>query len=64
MSSEIDVGKELIAIKKLLVLALVDSGMNHNKIAGALGIDRTGVGRLFPKGTFAAAKKGKGNGNG
>jgi hypothetical protein len=60
LSDNVDIGKELIAIKKLLVLALADSGMKHSKIAGALGIDRTGVGRLFPKGTLAGAK-GKGN---
>jgi hypothetical protein len=55
-SDHIDVGKELVAIKKLLILALADSGMKHVKIAGALGIDRTGVGRLFPKGTLAESK--------
>jgi DNA-binding transcriptional regulator LsrR (DeoR family) len=47
---------ELIAIKKLLVLALVNSGMTQNQIAAALGVDRTGVGRLFPKGTLASFK--------
>jgi hypothetical protein len=55
-SNHIDTGNELVAIKKLLILALADSGMKHSKIAGALGIDRTGVGRLFPKGTLAASK--------
>jgi hypothetical protein len=48
--------KELVAIKKLLVLALVGSGVTQNQIAAALGIDRTGVGRLFPKGTLATFK--------
>ena len=56
-SESIDIGKELVAIKRLLVLALADSGMKHSKIAGALGIDRTGVGRLFPKGTLSLPKK-------
>lgn len=60
-SDHIDIGKELVAIKKLLVLALADSGMKHSKIAGALGIDRTGIGRLFPKGTLAVAKSKGGN---
>lgn len=61
-SDHIDVGRELVAIKKLLVLALADSGMKHGKIAGALGIDRTGIGRMFPKGTLAVSKN-KGDGD-
>jgi hypothetical protein len=48
--------KELVAIKKLLVLALANSGMTQAQIAAALDLDRTGVGRMFPKGTFSAFK--------
>ncbi|PKQ07720.1 MAG: hypothetical protein CVT72_02280 [Alphaproteobacteria bacterium HGW-Alphaproteobacteria-11] len=51
-----DTVKELIAIKKLLVLALANSGMRHAQIAAALDIDRTGVGRMFPKGTLSNLK--------
>ena len=50
VSNQSDVLKELIAIKKLLVLALANSGLTQNQIAAALGVDRTGVGRrrLYP----------------
>lgn len=59
-SEQIDVGKELVAIKKLLVLALANSGMKQSQIAAALDIDRTGVGRMFPKGALTGLKA-KGN---
>jgi DNA-binding transcriptional regulator LsrR (DeoR family) len=49
--------KELTAIKKLLVLALANSGMTQGQIAAALDMDRTGVGRMFPKGTLSGSKK-------
>lgn len=48
--------KELTAIKKLLILALANSGMTQSQIAAALDVDRTNVSRMFPKGTFAALK--------
>jgi DNA-binding transcriptional regulator LsrR (DeoR family) len=59
VSSSSEVVKELTAIKKLLVLALANSGMTQSQIAAALEIDRTGVGRMFPKGTLTNLK-GKG----
>jgi predicted transcriptional regulator len=55
-SEQVDVVKELAAIKRLLVLALANSGMKQSQIAAALGIDRTGVSRMFPKGTFDGNK--------
>lgn len=55
-AEQIDIGKELVAIKKLLILALANSGMTQGQIASALSIDRTNVGRMFPKGTFAGLK--------
>ena len=55
-TEQVDVVKELIAIKKLLVLALANSGMAQGQIAAALDLDRTGVGRMFPKGTFNSLK--------
>jgi hypothetical protein len=54
-----DTVRELVAIKKLLVLALANSGMTQAQIAAALDIDRTGVGRMFPKGALALRKKGE-----
>lgn len=48
--------KELVAIKKLLVLALVNSGLTQAQIATALDIDRTSVGRMFPKGALSNLK--------
>lgn len=56
-AEQIDIGRELVAIKKLLILALASSGMKQAQIAAALGIDRTGVGRLFPKGTLSGFKE-------
>lgn len=55
-NDHVDVGEELVAIKKLLILALANAGMKQAQIAAALGIDRTGVGRMFPKGTFSDLK--------
>ncbi|ODS03408.1 hypothetical protein AUC71_00915 [Methyloceanibacter marginalis] len=51
--------KELIAIKKLLVLALLRSGLTQTQVAGALDIDRSVISRMFPKGTLTgiAAKE-------
>jgi predicted XRE-type DNA-binding protein len=43
---------ELIAIKKLLVLALLKSGLTQTQVAGALEIDRSQISRMFPKGTL------------
>lgn len=51
-----EVVRELVAIKKLLILALSDSGMKQSQIAAALGIDRTGIGRMFPKGALTGPR--------
>jgi len=48
--------KELAAIKKLLILGLINSGVKLDTIGSALGLDPTNVSRMFKKGTFA--KKG------
>ncbi len=48
--------KELVAIKKLLILALIRSGMTQSQVAAALDIDRINVGRMFPKGTLSELK--------
>jgi hypothetical protein len=57
LSEKTDAVRELVAIKKLLVLALANSGMTQGQIAAALDIDRTGVGRMFPKGALTAHKE-------
>lgn len=44
--------KELVAIKKLLVLALLKSGLTQTQVAGALEMDRSQISRMFPKGTL------------
>jgi predicted transcriptional regulator len=44
--------KELAAIRKLLVLSLLNSGLTQNQIAGALDIDRSAISRMFRKGTL------------
>jgi DNA-binding transcriptional regulator LsrR (DeoR family) len=49
-SAELD---ELSTIRKLLVLALLRSGMTQAELGGALGMHRTQVGRMFPKGALA-----------
>lgn len=49
--------KELIAIKRLLILALLNSGMTQSQVASAMDIDRSSVSRMFPKGALSGAKK-------
>ncbi len=51
-----DLLRELTAIKRLLILALANSGMTQSQIASALEVDRTNVSRMFPKGTFSSLK--------
>jgi len=55
-----DVVKELVAIKKLLILGLANAGMTQSQIAKALDIDRTSVSRMFAKGTFSGTKSKEG----
>jgi predicted transcriptional regulator len=49
--------KELVAIRKLLVLALLRSGLSQNQVAGALDIDRSAISRMFPKGSLTSLGK-------
>jgi Trp operon repressor len=46
---------ELVTIRKLLILALLRSGMTQAELGAALGVDRTQIGRMFPKGALAKA---------
>lgn len=39
---------ELVAIKRLLVLQLITSGVQATSIASALGVDKSSVSRLVP----------------
>lgn len=60
MAKEIDSSaKELIAIKKLLVLMLAKQGLTQTQIASALEVNRTSLSRMFPKGILAAVSKGQ-----
>jgi len=54
------VERELAAIKKLLIVGLVNSGAKLAEIGAALDLDPTNVSRMFRKGTFS--KKAKGGG--
>jgi len=47
-SSEDSVVKELVAIKKLLILALMKGGATQSEIGKTLGIDRSHVSRMVP----------------
>jgi predicted transcriptional regulator len=42
--------EELVAIKKLLVYALLENGMSQEAVAAALGKDQSYVSRMFGKG--------------
>ena len=47
---------ELAMIRKLLVLALLRSGITQGQLGGILGLDQSEVSRMFPKGALAAFK--------
>jgi predicted transcriptional regulator len=51
--------KELVAIRKLLVLSLLNSGLSQNRVAGALDLDRSAISRMFRKGTLSGIGKEK-----
>lgn len=54
--------KELVFIRKLLVLGLLRDGLTQTQVAGALDLDRSAVSRMFPKGTLTGiAKRDKGD---
>lgn len=44
--------KELITIRKLMVLGLLRSGMTQAQVGAALGVHRTQIGRMFPAGAL------------
>lgn len=51
--------KELVTIRKLLVLALLRSGMSQAQVGAALGVHRTQIGRMFPPGALEDSGKKK-----
>ena len=51
--------KELIAIRKLLVLSLLNAGLSQNQVAGALDLDRSAISRMFRKGALSGIGKEK-----
>lgn len=48
---------ELADIKKLMVIGLIRSGLSQSQIASALGVHRTSLSRMFPKGTLSEIAK-------
>jgi len=44
------IAEELAAIKKLMVFTLLWQGATQEQVASALGIDRSQISRMFPKG--------------
>ena len=53
--------KELVAIRKLLVLSLLSAGLSQGQVAGALDIDRSAISRMFRKGTLTGLGKEQSN---
>jgi len=49
--------KELVTIRKLMILGLMRSGMTQGQLGAALGVDRTAIGRMFPAGALAEMRK-------
>ena len=58
--------KELVAIKKLLVYALLQNGMSQEAIASSLDMNQSNVSRMFGKGgvTKRSAQRGARQTNG
>lgn len=49
--------EEIVSIKKLLVLMLLNQGLTLNQIGTALGIDKSSVSRMIPAKILKANKK-------
>jgi hypothetical protein len=49
--------KELVTIRKLMILGLMRSGMTQGELGAALGVDRTVIGRMFPSGALSEMRK-------
>jgi hypothetical protein len=46
---------ELIAIKRLLIFALIKGGATQSQIAVALGTSQSSISKMFPKGISTVA---------
>lgn len=57
MAKEDETLKELVTIRKLLILGLWRSGLSQTQIGAALGVHGTTIGRMFPAGALADPKK-------
>ncbi|MCH8151783.1 MAG: helix-turn-helix domain-containing protein [Planctomycetes bacterium] len=53
------VTSELMAIKRLMVLALIRDGVSQGTIASALGVSEATISRMFPKGMAKTLKSGR-----
>jgi len=49
--------KELVTIRKLMILGLMRFGMTQSELGAALGVDRTVIGRMFPAGALAEMRR-------
>jgi len=49
--------KELVAIRKLLVLGLLKSGLTQTQVASALEVDRSSISRMFGKGALSGISR-------
>lgn len=52
---------ELDALKKLMVLQLIDKGYSQKQIALTLGVDQATISRMFPKGVLDKKRVTNGN---
>jgi predicted transcriptional regulator len=50
---------ELVSIKRLLVFSLLKSGASQSEVAVALGMDQSGVSRMFPKPVGRSTRRSK-----
>ena len=57
MAKDNDELKELVTIRKLLILGLLKSGMTQAQLGAALGVHRTVIGKMFPAGALAELQK-------
>lgn len=52
-----ETAKELVTIRKLLIVALLNSGLTQDELGAALGVHGTTIGRMFPKGALKSIGK-------
>lgn len=57
MSDKADEGRELEMIRKLMILGLIKLGLSQEEIRAALGMHRTTIARMFPKGLLSDISK-------